>query len=52
MFWCNLFQCENKEVDKFELFLDTKEAGCNSNCELCLFSANTENHTSDISVSA
>lgn len=37
MFWCNLFHCENIEVDKLEAFIDTKEAGCNYNCSLCIF---------------
>ena len=42
MCWCNLFKCNNNEVEKFDAFLDTKEAGCNLNCELCLFSCNAD----------
>lgn len=50
MFWCNLFKCRKCNIEELDKYIDTTEAGCKLNCELCLFAQNIEG-TSDISVS-
>ena len=38
MTWCNLFKCNSKDIDKLEMYIEIDDAGCKSNCKLCLFS--------------
>ena len=33
MFWCNLFKCNNYDIEKVNKYIDIDEAGCKLNCD-------------------